>query len=82
MTTKRVEIALFQYTGSKYGFTTTWTREPGKSGERADYVRISEWVEVDFPMLPVDAVAETAAREIAVKRERLLKELAELEGAK
>jgi hypothetical protein len=74
----KYEVAMFQYVSSTTPFLTTWHREAGKDRNPDGYVRISEWVEVEFPALPNDAVAEAKRREVAATRERLQAELAAL----
>ena len=78
METKKLKIALYQNVQHK--FYSIWqTREDGLDRDLPDYARISEWVEVDFPLLPTDVMQTHKQRETEAVRARLQKQLAELD---
>ena len=78
METKKVKLALFKHV--HYGFLSVWTvSNDGTEREVSDYCRLSEWIEVDFPLLPADDMQARKQREIEAARERLQKQLAALD---
>ena len=79
METKKVKIALFKHV--PYGFLSVWAVDnDGAEREPTDYCRLSEWIEVDFPLLPDEDMQARKEREVEAARERLRKQLAALDG--
>ena len=78
MNTKKVPVVLCKHVS--LGFQSVWHGTNGRKVP-ADYVQISEWVEVDFPLLPAASVQTDREERIAEKRRKLERELAELDGA-
>lgn len=78
MATKKLKIALYQHV--QYKFYSVWhAREDDLDRDPPDYARISEWVEVDFQLLPNDVMQMHKQRETDAVRARLQKQLAELD---
>lgn len=79
MTTKRVKIALFKMLPS--GGLSVWTVDyEGKEREPSGYSRLSEWIEVDFPMLSEAEIQARKQREVEAARRRLQEQLAALDS--
>lgn len=83
METKRVKIALFH--NVQYDFMAIFKAgTDGQEIEIPDYARLSEWVDIDFPLLSESDIRTRKLREAELVRARLQKQLAELDngGAK
>ena len=83
MTTKRIKVALFY--SVQFDFEAIF--KAGTDGQEIDipdYARLSEWIEIDFPLLPENDLQARKTREVEAVRARLQKQLAELDngGAK
>lgn len=76
----KYECAVFEYVALSEGFFAVFHREIGKDYNPENYVRVSEWVPVEFPMLPDDAVAEYRRAQVEAKRASLQAELERLNG--
>lgn len=76
------EVALFKYVNSSIPFLTVWHRAVGdeKRAEHDGYVRVSEWVPVDFPpRSDMDLNAE-AAKTLQAARDKAAQELAAMDA--
>lgn len=71
-----MKIALFKHT--VHGDIVPWDDTFRNSGGR--YVRISEWVDVQFPMLPDDVTTNAADAVKAKRLSELYAEIAALKG--
>jgi hypothetical protein len=81
MTTKTTRCALYEH--KTFGYETVWSFRPdGSERDIPDYIRISEYVDIEFTLLPGDVVAEHKRRELESERTRLQERLAALDGAK
>lgn len=83
MTTKRIKVALFH--NVQFDFMAIFKAgTDGQEIEIPDYARLSEWVDIDFPLLPENDLQARKTREVDAVRARLQKQLAELgnEGVK
>ena len=71
-----MKIALFKSTVINH--VVPW--DEGFTNTSNNYVRVSEWVDVDFPMLPDDAVASMFLDVKAKRLSALQAEIAKLKG--
>lgn len=69
-------VALFQSVGIS-DWTTVWWAQPGKTDDEADasqpdgYVRISPYIEIEFPALSQDTVVEKQLGQLAKAEAKL-----------
>jgi hypothetical protein len=78
-----MKIALYEYIeGSLAGFQTVYEYRV-KDYMEADKIRVSEWLEVDFPMIPheelTSAVVESIDKQIEEIKDKALNEVAKLQ---
>lgn len=70
-------VALFEMTTAGCGtYQTVWDRVPSN----LDYVRISDWLEIEFTPRNAEDLAAERALEIATKLAQLHAEIAALKG--
>jgi hypothetical protein len=79
MTTKRVKIALFSMVASPT-YLAVWAVNGDGEREPEGYSRLSEWIEVDFPMLTEAEIQARKQREVEAARKRLNEQLAALDS--
>ena len=69
-------VALFEMTTMVGTYQTVWDRVPSN----LDYVRISDWLEIEFTPRNAEDLAAERALEIATKLAHLHAEIAALKG--
>lgn len=79
METKRVRLALFTPPAEDYVLALRNDRTDGSEPQHYGYIRISEWIDVDFPMRETNELAENKRKETEALRANLQKQLANLD---
>lgn len=77
---KKQKVALFERVGS-FGYLTCWAFDPKLPDEEADarmpdgYVRLSPWLEIEFPSLDDSAVIESQLKQLDKAEQKAREEL-------